>query len=421
MGCEVDVIYLDFAKAFDKVDHNILLLKMKRLRIEDKILRWVEVFLKNREQRVKVGNALSSPVDVTSGVPQGSVLGPLLFIIMMTDIDEQINISKLTSFADDTRVTYGIRDPNDQMNFQLELNKIYNWATANNMVFNDKKFECLSLGTFGRTVRSTNYTSSSGLPIENKDTIKDLGILISSELQFKAHIEEVAAMGHRMSGFVLRTFTSREKTFMRTTLKSLIIPQIEYGCVVWAPCNQTQIDTLESVQRRFTSKISSYKQYSPTLDLYICVTTYKDRLIDLKLYSQQRRRERFLILQIYKMVIKYLPNCGFIIDSRRNGSTEPRRDGWHVEPKPIRNRQVPNWIVSAKENSFFVRAPRLYNSLPGALRQPEPIVQPTKAHVENFKASLDQYLGSIDDDPDRGSENSLLSDQIRYRTNPTNQ
>ena len=148
LGCQhVDIIYLDFTKAFNKVDHDILLYKMKQLRIEGKILNWTEAFLKRRVQQVKVEQALSSPTKVISGVPQGSVLGPLLFLIMLTDINDGISGAKVTSFADDTRLVKGIRNNNDQSEFQTELNKVYAWANENNMVFNDRKFEHFSFET----------------------------------------------------------------------------------------------------------------------------------------------------------------------------------------------------------------------------------------------------------------------------------
>ena len=406
LGCQhVDIIYLDFTKAFNKVDHDILLYKMKQLRIEGKILNWTEAFLKRRVQQVKVEQALSSPTKVISGVPQGSVLGPLLFLIMLTDINDGISGAKVTSFADDTRLVKGIRNNSDQNEFQTELNKVYAWANENNMVFNDRKFEHLSFGTADREV---SYSSSSNTTIENKDSVKDLGIRVPNDLLFKLQIEELVAKGHRMSGFVLRTFTSRTKDFMRTMQKSLITPVTEHGCVIWSPGDQTQVAALESVQRRFTSKIACYRRYDPNLDIYICVYSYAERLKDLKLYSQQRRLERFLIIQMHKIIIGYLPNCGL-------SWGPPTRDGWYVTPKTILDTSVPNWIRRAKDNSFFVRAPSLYNSLHKDLKKPEVIILPTKNHVLAFKARLDHYLEGIPDDPDRGSDNSLLSPQIRYR------
>ena len=132
-GYNVDVVYLDFAKAFDKVDHNILLHKLKNLGINGKTLRWIQNFLQDRVQRVVVNGMLSTPHQVISGVPQGSVLGPLLFLVLIGDIDDGVLYSLIASFADDTRATKGIRTELDAAELQNDLFRIYDWSQKNNM------------------------------------------------------------------------------------------------------------------------------------------------------------------------------------------------------------------------------------------------------------------------------------------------
>ena len=125
MGYNVDVVYLDFAKAFDKVDHNILLHKLKSHGINGKTLRWIQAFLEKRTQKVVVNGKLSSPHQVISGVPQGSVLGPLLFLILIGDIDENTMHSLISSFADDTRATKGLKEETDAASLQNDLFHTY--------------------------------------------------------------------------------------------------------------------------------------------------------------------------------------------------------------------------------------------------------------------------------------------------------
>ena len=127
-GLNVDVVYLDFAKAFDKVDFNIVLQKIRNLGIGGNLYSWIESFLTNRSQTVVVEGSSSTPVQVKSGVPQGSVLGPLIFLILMADIDMEVYHSLLKSFADDTRVTKGVSGVNDASKLQSDLNNIYDWA-----------------------------------------------------------------------------------------------------------------------------------------------------------------------------------------------------------------------------------------------------------------------------------------------------
>ena len=137
-GGNVDSIHLDFAKAFDKVDHQMLLQKLKYHNIGGKILNWITTFLTNRVQAVRVDNQLSAFTKVKSGVPQGSVLGPLLFLIMMFDIDIDICTAMIASFADDTKLWQLVKTDFCSDLLQLDLNTAYQWADTNNKEFNGK-------------------------------------------------------------------------------------------------------------------------------------------------------------------------------------------------------------------------------------------------------------------------------------------
>ena len=142
-GKNVDVVYLDYAKAFDKVDFNVLLKKLKHTGIQGKLLQWIESFITGRSQAVVVNGVLSDISKVLSGVPQGSVLGPLLFLLLIGDIDLGVVGSSVKSFADDTRVVTPIASTNDISTAQHNLNIIYDWTSASNLEFNTTKFELL--------------------------------------------------------------------------------------------------------------------------------------------------------------------------------------------------------------------------------------------------------------------------------------
>ena len=122
---DVDVVYLDFAKAFDKVHHGVLIQKLQNAGITGKLLKWINNFLSNRKQTVSVEGCFSSESDVTSGVPQGSVLGPILFLVHISDIDQGTHHCKVSSFADDTRIMKTIKEENDRTLMQNDLNSIY--------------------------------------------------------------------------------------------------------------------------------------------------------------------------------------------------------------------------------------------------------------------------------------------------------
>ena len=133
-------MYLDFAKAFDKVDHKIVLNKIKNLGIDGKVFQWVKSFLTNRYQSVVVNGATSDPQQVISGVPQGSVLGPLIFLILIGDIDAEVLHSIVKSFADDTRATKAVKTLEDTILLQNDLDAIYKWIEEYNMSLNGVKF-----------------------------------------------------------------------------------------------------------------------------------------------------------------------------------------------------------------------------------------------------------------------------------------
>ena len=171
-GVRVDSVFLDFSKAFDKVDHNILLKKVAEHGIKGKIGNWVREFLSNRKFTVIANGNMSDQEDVRSGVPQGTVLAALLFIIMISDIDAGIKECIVRCFADDTRVSKKIEKDDDKQKLQDDLNKIYKWAEDNLMVFNENKFEQLSYGET-KNIDAAKYKNPSNEEIKRGDIVKD--------------------------------------------------------------------------------------------------------------------------------------------------------------------------------------------------------------------------------------------------------
>ena len=190
-GKSVDVIYLDFSKAFDKVDIGLILRKLKSHGIGGKLGCWLHGFLTGRMQCVMVDGRKSSPSPVKSGVPQGSVLGPLLFLILIGDIDEEVSSSFVSSFADDTRIGHSISSNDDIQQLQLDLEAVYRWARHNNMEFNSDKFEHLHYNN-SRSIFDSKpeYISNTGTPIETKESVRDLGITMNCSANFSEHINQ---------------------------------------------------------------------------------------------------------------------------------------------------------------------------------------------------------------------------------------
>ena len=205
----VDVVYLDFAKAFDKVDFLVTMRKLHSIGISGKLGHWVYSFLTERKQAVIVNGAKSNLSEVSSGVPQGSVLGPLLFLVLIGDFDKDITSTFVSSFADDTRVAKGISSVEDVETLLLDLQSIYDWAEEN-MEFNFPKFETLRYGN-DDGIKNTFYKTKCNEKIKIVEHAKDLGIIMSSSGNFKQHIRTMVDDAQQLCGWILRTFNTRKK------------------------------------------------------------------------------------------------------------------------------------------------------------------------------------------------------------------
>ena len=208
---DVHVVYLDFCKAFDKVDHKVLLQKLVAIGISGKLLKWIGGFLIGRTHAVVVDGAKSEAASVNSGVPQGSVLGPLLFLVLISDIDANLNSASASSFADDTRVIMPIKCDGDRLQMQQDLSNVYKWAEDNAMVFNDAKFECLMYMCHANSSLPPDYLNNAGQSIEVSEEVKDLGILMSGNGSYRAHLGEIVTKARRQVGWILRTFSCRDR------------------------------------------------------------------------------------------------------------------------------------------------------------------------------------------------------------------
>ena len=200
-------------------------------------------FLEDRTQQVSAEGSKSSRARVKSGVPQGSVLGPLLFLIMLYDIDKDTDNSEIMSFADDSRILSGIETMEDHDLLQADLNLIINWAEKNNMEFNSEKFVTLHYGR-NNDLKNIPYLSEKGM-INRKNSVKDLGVTMSYTADFKEHIHSIVKRARRMAGWVLRTFKTRKAKPLLILFKSLVLPILEYASQLWAPA-----DNNYSLQRR---------------------------------------------------------------------------------------------------------------------------------------------------------------------------
>ena len=393
-GYNVDVVYLDFAKAFDKLDFNITLEKLKMAGIDGKIGRWIHSFLTGRQQSVVVNGEKSSPAPVLSGVPQGSVIGPILFLILIGDIDQNIAHAFLSSFADDTRAGKGIKSEHDAQLLQQDLNDIYNWAARNNMEFNDFKFDLLRYGQNSELKEATSYTSNLGTPIQAKDSVKDLGVLMLNSGDFKDHISKIVETVRDLSAWILRSFKSRSRSLMLQLWKSIVIPRLDYCSQLWNPHQASAIQQLEELQKSFVRRINGFREMD-----------YWAALKQLGLYSLQRRRERYQVIYLWSIIESKVPNIPTTSGSqliKTQSEPDSRRGRMIHIPLVKRSR-----YSTLRYHSLPFHGARLFNKMPSELRNLSNVSK------DMFKSNLDNFLKTIPDEP-------LILRYTQFRQAPSN-
>ena len=224
-GDVVDGVYTDFSKAFDKCETNVLLSKLKEWGVMGRVGVWLVAFLdpNTKKQAVEVDGVISRLVPVVSGVPQGTVLGPILFLVHIKDISSKLSPgTNLSSFADDTKIWKGVAKSEDCKQLQADLESVYRWAESVNMTFNSGKFEWLRYAVDWPAATVFQYLSQSHSAIEMKDNLRDLGVRLSCDLTFNLQIDKVVNTSSQLVGWSLRTFRGRDSNLLLTLFKSLI-------------------------------------------------------------------------------------------------------------------------------------------------------------------------------------------------------
>ena len=236
---QVDVIYMDFMKAFDQVPHKRLLKKVESHGIHGFVLNWIQGFLMGRTQQVIVNGRASSWAPVTSGIPQGSVLGPILFVLFINDLPDCVSSDSLL-FADDTKIFSEITCDHDSLQLQNDLNSLQSWSDKWLLNFHPDKCKVLTLGGVSKSVNviPRSYYLKKGdtvYNLEHVDSMKDLGITIDSALSFDDHFQNIVSKANRMAGLIRRSFVFLDEDIFKRLFKAFVRPHLEYGHAVWNP------------------------------------------------------------------------------------------------------------------------------------------------------------------------------------------
>lgn len=247
-GEQTDAVFLDLSKAFDRVSHAKLLGKLKRLGVDHTLLSWIESYLSRRSQFVDVNGFLSEDLGVSSGVPQGSVLGPVLFLIYINDITEGIDSSiTMRLFADDCLIYTRINSLEDHVRLNEALKTIVNWCEKWNMTVNKEKTVLLRI-TNRKTKSLFTYNLGNSALVE-VSSIKYLGVTMDSNMKWNLHLDKIYSSAQRKLGFLRRNFRYATVDAKLLAYKTLVRPLLEYGCVIWDPYQTNQIQRLEKIQK----------------------------------------------------------------------------------------------------------------------------------------------------------------------------
>ena len=364
-------------------DHQILLQKLKNIGIGGKLYDWIQSFLIDRNQVVVVDGVLSFIALVISGVPQGTVLGPLLFLIYLNDISDCLQSCKISCFADDSRIYKSISLSKDSALLQQDLINVSEWSKLNNMKLHDDKFVYLNFNIRSRNSTMANlpfysenlqYVTSAGNLLEPSDSVTDLGIILSDNTDWSPHISMIVKKAKQRAGWALSIFKDRSPLVMLTIFKSLIRSLLEYACPLWIGLSLQNMRDLEAIQRAFTNRTSCPSH----------VTNYWERLKFLNIMSLQRRRERYVILHMWKILNRKTTNDINIsfYESSRYGLLA----------------RIPSLVVSSSQkakslydSSFAVVGPKLWNLVPKSIK--------LLNSMNSFKSKLDKFLKEIPDCP----------------------
>lgn len=291
LGKQTDLILLDFSKAFDKVPHERLLYKAMYYGVRGSTLQWIRDFLSGRNQRVIVDGKSSNNAPVQSGVPQGSVLGPLMFLLFINDLPEYVHQSNVRLFADDCVLYRNICNNTDTIKLQEDLNSLLQWETDWQMEFHPSKCQLLRVTNKRKPV--TNSYNIRGHRLEVVDSAKYLGVTIHKNLRWNEHIDNITKKANSTRAFIQRNLQHCPRNTKAACYTTLVRPLVEYACTVWDPHTALNIQKLEAVQRRSARFVmNNYSQTSSVTSM----------LEILQWTSLEERRARNKAIMMYRIV-----------------------------------------------------------------------------------------------------------------------
>ena len=368
-GGQTDIVLMDFAKAFDKVAHTRLLNKIHHYGIRGNLHKWIQEFLTTREQRVILENDHSDWTKVDSGVPQGTVLGPLLFLCYINDLPEHVN-SQVRLFADDAVIYRKISTDDDSKKLQADLDKLVRWESKWQMSFHPAKCKVMHI-TRQRNPRIRQYTLR-GCNLETEETATYLGVDINNQLDWAPHINRITGKATRSLNFVRRNIRIPSEKVRTKAYQALVRPTLDYCCTVWDPYDKNDIEQLERVQR---SAVRYVRREYRRLDENGHQISVLSLQRELKWENLSTRRMKFRMALIYKILYNHveIPPEPYLI----------RSDCTNTRGHDKKLAQI-STLTNYHQNTFFVRSIPQWNKLTGSI-----VNAPS---LDSFRARLSNYM-----------------------------
>ena len=365
-----DVVYFDFSKAFDSVNHDIILHKLKYMyNIDGRLLKFLMNYLSGREQCVTIGNAKSSVKQVLSGVPQGSILGPILFVLFINDMPEGLSSgTELALYADDTKIWRTIHSELDHELLQKDVTYLNNWAINNKMNFHPQKCKVVSVSSrapplLGILPGIQYFYSLGDSPLDYSESEKDLGVDINTTLNFNDQCNRLLSKANQQFGLVKRTcYFVNDIKRKRALYLSLIRSQFEHCSPIWRPTSQSMLQKLEGLQKRCIKWILSegYIRYNS-------ISIYVQKCREVNLLPLAERFDLNDLILFHKIVYNLIPLNFPSYLAFFDGNSRLR--SCHLDNLSIVNTLNPRKYSQYLNKSFFYRTHTLWNALPLSIRE----------------------------------------------------
>lgn len=362
------LVLLDHSKAFDTVDHDILCLKLKYIfNYSSTAIKLIRSYLGNRSQSVFLNGDISDPLPVTRGVPQGSILGPLLFSCYANDLPQRLVNCKLHMYADDVQIYLGttfcsFEEAVSKVNYDLQI--VHDWASANGLCINPRKSKCLVIHGRTRKYKFDTNISLNGQKIEIVDSVKNLGIIFNNTLTWSNHVNSVAGATYNKLRALWSTQAYTPQRIRLLLAKAYIMPTLFYGCEVYSSCDSRS-------SRRLNVVFNNICRYVYGIGKYEHISNFNTKLYGMPLDSLFK----FRVLQLLHKII-YAKTPPYLFDRLR--FTISNRGNMLV---PLKHRTlVSDW-------QFYIHAIRLWNTLPHSVQ--------TNSNATRFKRLLNDHISNI--------------------------